>query len=325
MKKFFIRITVYVSIIAAITLAVNICYICVDPEYNSMNVPENIQICNFGSSHGQRGFNYEDFKGRYICSNFGLSSQSLLYDYRILKHYQNNLQPDAAVFIVLSYFSFFGSPEFEGKDFFSKNKRYYRFLPPELILQYDWKTDLYVNYFPCLSPSGLVVFMKNILGIDRDAKIFEDNFNLYDKGWNIVTDAHNAALDAPAAYSRHIETRFDGSGRRLRRQEAFDAVYGMIGLCRQLGARPILVTVPYMREYTDTIRKNAPEFFSDFYAVIEEIQRKTGAEYYDYAFDERFCGNYSLFINSDHMNREGARRFTNTLLREVLGIDAETP
>lgn len=325
MRKFLIRIIIYVSIIIAVILAVNLCYFRIDPEYKTMNVPENIQICNFGSSHGKCAFNYEDFKGRYVCSNFGMTSQSLLYDYRILQHYKNKLQPGASVFIVVSYFSFFGRPEAEEKDFLSKNKRYYKFLPPELILQYDWKTDLYVKYLPCLSTKGLLVLVKRILGVNREAKIFEENFNLNDKGWNIVTDAHNAALDAPAAYSRHIETRVDSSGQRLRKQEAFDAVYGMIELCRQIGAKPILVTVPYTREYTDIIRKNAPDFFAEFYSVVEKIRRKTGVEYYDYAFDERFCGDYSLFINSDHMNMEGARRFTNTLLREVLGIDAETP
>ena len=318
MRKFLTRSAVYLSIIAAVTLALNLYYISVYPDYNSMNVPENIQICNFGSSHGQRGFNYEDFNGKYICSNFALSSQSLLYDYRILQHYKDKIQSGANIFMVVSYFSFFGSPEVESSNFLSRNKRYYKFLPREMILQYDWRTDLYVNYLPCISPAGLLAIIKR-----RDDKKFADNFNVYDEGWNIVTTSRDAAIDAPKAYGRHISQKLDGTGKRLRKHEAFEAIYGMIDLCRKIGARPILVTVPYMSEYTDFIRKNDPEFFADFYSVVQEIQRNTGIEYHDYAFDARFCGEYSLFMNSDHMNREGARRFTNTLLREVLGIDAE--
>lgn len=173
MKKFLIRIACYVTIIATVILAVNTLYFYIDPEYNSMNVHENVQICNFGSSHGQCSFNYKDFKAKYVCSNFGMNSQSLLYDYRILQNYQNKLQPEAKVFIVVSYFSFFGSPEAEGKDFLSRNKRYYKFLPREAILQYDWNIDMYMNYLPCLSIKGLSVFIKHILGLDRKAKIYK--------------------------------------------------------------------------------------------------------------------------------------------------------
>ena len=320
MRKLLLRITVYVSIIVVITLAVNICYLCVDPEYHSMNVPENIQICNFGSSHGKCGFDYEDFKGKYVCSNFGLTSQSLFYDYSILQTYQDKLQPGAVVFIVASYFSFFGHPEAEEKEFLAKNKRYYRFLPSKLIMQYDWKTDLYINYLPCLSPTGLLVLVKHVFGIDRDASMFED-FNM--KGIAREANSRDAELQAQKLCSRHIGHSFDDAGRRLRRQESFEAIYGMIELCKQIGARPILVTVPYLREYTDAIRKNDPEFFPDFYAAIDEVRQKTGIEYYDYAFDKRFCGEYELFLNPDHLNIKGAKKFTNILLHEVLGIEPD--
>ena len=324
MRKFLNRIAVYIFILTAIILGVQELYFQIEPKYHTMNVPAgDIQICNFGSSHGQRGFNYEDFKGKYVCSNFGMSSQSLFYDYMILQHYRDKLKPDAVVFIDISYFSFFGRPEAEGEAFLSRNKRYYKFLPREKIMQYDWKTDIYVNYLPCLSPGGLTVLAKHILGLNKGAKIIEGDFNIYDEGWNIVTNSHDVAIDAPQAYGRHISHRFDENGHRLRRQESFEAIYGMIELCRSIGAKPILVTVPYMQEYTSLILKEDAEFYSDFYAVIEEIKSSTGIEYYDYGFDERFCYDYGLFINSDHLNREGARRFTNILLHEVLGIEPD--
>ena len=319
MRKFLIRIMIYTAVLAAIVLTVNACSISI--LTTGVNVPENIQICNFGSSHGHEGYNYEDFAERYVCSNFGLSSQSLAYDYRILQFYRDKLLPDAVVFITMSYFSLFGKPEVQGEDFISKNKRYYKFLPQELIMQYDLMTDIYVNYFPCLSPEGLAMLVKNIFSRKKAVNLFRDNFNPNDEGWDRVTTPQDAAIDAPKAYGRHIVPQFDSSGRRIRRQEAFEALYGMIDLCHELGARPILVTVPYTHDYTDYIRKNDPEFFTDFYAVIDEIRHNTGIEYHDYAFDERFRNDYSLFINSDHLNRKGARLFTNTLMHEVLGLE----
>lgn len=321
MKKFLTKICVYALIIGAVTLAVNACFIWITRNDFIVNVPDGgIQICNFGSSHGQRGFNYEDFAGKYVCSNFGLSSQSLLYDYKILQHYKDRLERGAVVFITMSYFSLFGRPEVEDKSFRSKNKRYYKIIPKELILAYDWKTDMYENYLPALTPSALKVLVKRGLHVNDDEKISHENFNLYDEGWNITSTSRDSAIDAPHAYERHVSHQKDSEGKRMHRQEAFESLYGMIELCRELEARPILVTVPYTRDYTETVRKNDPEFFGDFYAEIDKIRANTGIEYYDYAFDKRLCDEYELFINSDHLNREGARRFTNILLREVLGI-----
>ena len=317
MKKFLIRISIYLSVLAAITVAVNALYFIVDPEYHSMNIPDNIQICNFGSSHGQCAFNYEDFKGKYICSNFAMSAQTLEYDYRVFQHYKDKLQPGAVVFINTSYNTLLGKPEIKGKSFFTKNKRYYKFLPSSLIMQYDLLTDIYVNYFPCLSPTALTVLVKHMFNLDRTATIF-DTFEIDRKQWNKTVTSRDIELDTPKAFVR----TFAG---RKRRQESFDTMYIMIDLCRQIGARPILVTVPFVHNYTDLIRERDPEFFEYFSSVIEEICRKTGAEYYNYALDERFRRDYSLFKDGDHMNMEGARRFTNTLLREVLGIDAEAP
>lgn len=320
MKKFLTKICAYALIVGTITLAVNACFLSITRNDFRVNVPDGIEICNFGSSHGQRGYNYEDFAGKHVCYNFGLSSQSLLYDYRILQHYRAKLKRGAVVFITMSYFSLFGGPEIEGKTFLSKNRRYYKMLPRELILAYDWKTDMYENYLPAMTPDSLKVLLKRLLRMNDEEKLSHENFCVYDEGWEITTTSIDSAVDAPEAYARHISNRKDSAGRRMRRQESYEALYGMIELCRELGARAILVTVPYTRDYTETVKENDPEFFGDFYAEIENIQKNTGIEYYDYGFDERFRDEYELFINSDHLNREGARRFTNTLLREVLSL-----
>ena len=93
----------------------------------------------------------------------------------------------------------------------------------------------------------------------------------------------------------------------------------MIQLCRDKDIEPILVTTPYLAEYPNAAKENDPSFFNDFYGVIAEIQANTGVRYYDYSSDERFSSRYDLFINTDHLNREGARQFTNILMEEVLG------
>ncbi len=317
MKKFLLRFFVYAVLLFALTAAVNLYYLHQLPNREDIDVPEAIQIFNFGSSHGQCGFNYEDFRGKYVCSNFALSSQSLLYDYRVLLHYRDKIQPGAYAFIVVSYFSLFGPPEVEGASFLAKNKRYYRLLPPELITNYDKLTDVCVNYLPALSFDGVKALIRLTL---FGEKIPYEYFNADLASWKRSAVNLNMSVEAVQLYMNHITEQLGRDGKRMRCQEAFEAIYALIDLCRELGAKPILVTVPYTRIYTDTIRKNDPEFFADFYAVIDEIKQKKNIEYYDYAADERFCDDLNLFANSDHLNREGARKFTNIILREALGI-----
>ena len=152
MKKYLIKFSIYVSILAVIILVLNALYI-----YKSENdigafandVPDDIQICNFGSSHGLYGFNYEDVKN-YTCFNFALSAQRLTYDYRILQNYKDKIKKGATAFIVLSTFSLFGVPDTEREDFEAQNTRYYKFLPSNFIAKYEMKTYFFVNYLPIM-------------------------------------------------------------------------------------------------------------------------------------------------------------------------------
>lgn len=314
MRKLINKIFIYVLLLISIVLGLNIMYI-----YKNKNgdigafangVPDNIQICNFGSSHGLYGFNYEDVKN-YTCFNFALSSQTLLYDYKILMNYKANINHGTTVFILVSYFSFLGKPQVEEENFASINRRYYKILPHNLIEKYDWKTDVYVNYLP------VMISCKNLLDIVKISFLPEVKKDAIGKEMN----HKDCEKDAQAAYLRHIVTnKINSNGIRIYNQEYFDSLYGMIKLLREIGATPILITTPYTREYTDTIRKHDPKFFGEFYANINDIVKKTGIKYYDYSRDERYINDYSLFRDSDHMNKKGARIFTNNLLKEVLNI-----
>ena len=313
MKKFLMNILLYASIIIAVTLCLNIP--CLRRSHSEARkfldgVPANIKLCNFGSSHGLYGYDYSDVSKDFQCFNFALGSQPLFYDFRIMQLFRDRIQPGATVFITVSYFSFFGGPERERREFKSMNKRYYTFLPAELIEDYDLRTDFYVNCLPVLSYANIIELIKACLP---------------DKGYNPVMTPEAAAKHGQARYEYHVAGKVDKQGRRMLKTEALEAIYGMIALCREIGAEPVLVTTPYLHEYPDAVKRNDPEFFGDFYSVINEIIRKEGVKYYDYSRDERFCNEYSLFMDTDHMNQEGARCFTNILLREVLGIETKTP
>ena len=311
MKKFFLKLFIYSLLISLIILGLNALYIQKENDGTRKftdGVPNNIQVCNFGSSHGLSGFNYEDAERKYTCFNFALGSQTLLYDYKVFINYKDKIQKGAKVFLLASYFSFFGVPDVQDRQFASKNKRYYKFLSPDLIEQYDTKTNFYVNYFPSLAADDLVSFFRVIMPKAPTN--------------NAVHSINPAQAKGIARHTciRHITQHTDINGQRIYNHEAIKALYDLINLCREIEAEPILITMPYLHEYVNEVEQGDPEFFNDFYSIINEVTQKTGIKYYDYARDERYTSNYALFSDTDHLNKNGARKFTNDILREVAGL-----
>lgn len=312
MKKFLVKLTIFVLIVVSIVHLISIAYINMDVSDNYdtekfASMPVYIQICNFGSSHGRYGFNYEDVDSKYECFNFGLTSQWLSYDYRLMTYYQDHIQKGTIVFIPISFFSFFGKKETEALEFLVKNKRYYTILPKELIKVYDFSTDIIVNYLPVLTVSPMVVVTTLAGGGSR---------SVHEAIWHNKASDIDISQDAKAACERHITKEFV-DGHRTVNQEEITALYGMIDLCRSKGAIPILITTPFLAEYISEVKTDV-DFYDDFYAVLQEVIERTGVDYFDYSFDERFIGHYDWFMNSDHLNKEGAKIFVDILMEEIV-------
>ena len=95
---------------------------------------------------------------------------------------------------------------------------------------------------------------------------------------------HEAALKhALIRYTMQIASRINADGTRMKKHEAIEALYGMIELCHEIGAVPILITTPLLNEYNDIIKQRDAKFYDDFYSLVHEISDKTGTRYYDYS------------------------------------------
>lgn len=307
MEKFFIKLSLFFAILSVIIYVINERYIIVRNTSSTdkfKNVPEKIQICNFGSSHGANGYHYDDLANDYTCFNFAMASQSLDYDWRIMQCYQDKIDDNAVVFITISYFSFYGIDETKTNNFLSKNKRYYRFLPKEFIKEYDLKTDIFENKLPALTTYENLLI--DLLRGTKDEDIMEDEESI------------NMEIYTKAAYKRHfVNEKLDKNGERIQNQEHVDSLYNMIELCKKKGVSVILVTTPYLKEYTDIVIENDPEFFDDFYGIIDQVVLDTNVRYYDFSRDDRFQKDYGSFVNADHLNHEGAIKFVNILMEEI--------
>lgn len=307
MKKFLTKIFLFFGIIFLVTAWTYFVYMDKADPYGVRKfklISDSIEVCNLGSSHGMYGFNYEDVED-VDCFNFGLVSQTLSYDARIFDNYKENIAEGAVVFIPVSYFSMFGNDECTRDGFADKNKRYYQILPPEMIKKYDVKTDIQVHF-----PLPDINWIK---------LMFEKAENEEEEFWLRKTSDIDVAEEVHIIYERHLVTdMLDENGNMILNQEEIDSLKYIIKSCQDMNVVPILVTVPYLQEYTDEIKNNNPHFYEEFYDLITEIISETNVAYYDYAFDQRFADRYDWYMNSDHLNKEGARQFVNILMDEVV-------
>lgn len=156
MRNFFFKLLIMIVLVSLSLLGLNYAYINTNAYYllndtaKFENVPKGIEICNLGSSHGQKSFNYSEINERGF--NFGLSGQDFYYDLQVLKQYSENLRKGAVVLIVLSYFSY-NMDLFEG-EFFNRSPRYYTFLDQDLIYNTSFPNLIKYRYLPIITAGG---------------------------------------------------------------------------------------------------------------------------------------------------------------------------
>lgn len=312
MKKFLTQLIIYIAVLCVCIVGLNNIYMHLNPSDSDYvkkfnNVPSNIEICNLGSSHSLFGYNYEDIEDDYTCFNFALTSQTPSYDYRIMQYYEDKLQEGCIVFINVSYFSFIGIDEEQGDDFDSKNQRYYHFLPSEYIKNYNFFTDLFVAKLPILN--ARIDLIEVILDRKKDGHT----------NWEQTTNSIDVQSDSEAAYNRHlVKNKIDENGNVIINSKELDAVYAMIDMCKENGWKPVLVTTPFLEEYSNQVWTKSPEFIPLFYSIIDKMAEETDIDYFDYSRDAEFATRYDYFMNSDHLNKEGARILVDKLYDEMV-------
>ncbi|MFI3115929.1 MAG: hypothetical protein R3Y12_07305 [Clostridia bacterium] len=308
MKKFllkccFLSCTVIFLLVISNFLFVNsVAYnnILVDREVTKFfDVQDDLQIVNFGTSHGRSSLNYENY-AEYNTFNFAMSSQYLIYDKILLEAYLDNIADNAIAIIPISYFSLYRN-EIDSRDFESRNKRYYDFLESEHIINCDISYYYLNKYFPLLA---------------LDAGNVIESFKTFEK--KEYTGMYYDILDINSAeqigYNRFLyhTNLFDNPHQPTALPENTTQIKEIIKLCESKNITPVFITTPLYHTYTDNFSK---EFFDTFYSDITSITN--GYLYLDYSKDERFHTNNLYFNDTDHLNCDGAIYFTDILLSDI--------
>lgn len=312
MRKFLLTILSFACCVTLLIMGINALYVRQDhrDQYYTdrfLSIPDKITVCNVGSSHGYYSFNYEGLQEEgESCFNFAFSAQYPSYDLVMLQHFGKHLAPGCLVFIPLSDYLLFGGGLEEDDDFAAINRRYYKIFSKEEIKRYDPWTDFLVNKMPVLDAGAdLLRGMEGKLVLDHSE-------------WDRTADDIDLEGDLQYSFDRHfVKGKRDEKGNLIYNQEEINAVYSMISLCKTKGWRPILITTPLLKEYSERALQDGKDQMEAFHRLVDQIAKETDTPYYDYSLDKRFVNDHSLFMDGDHLNRNGARIFTDILLKDV--------
>ena len=257
-----------------------------------------IDVGNLGSSHGAYDFSYDNIMSKgYTCFNFANTSQSYNYDYAVLKEFGHYMTNGSVLFIPVSYFSF-NNEVTNSEEAEAMSIRYYHFLSPQNIPDYDPYVDIVTTRLPILSAGEDILQLLPSL-----------NATLTAHAANEGIDVEEFARRAQERYSRHFDNKEE-----YFMPERIEELYDIIDYCRENDITPILITTPFSKYYVDPVSQ---DFLQEFQTTINMVVNDTGVNYYDYSHDERFYENLEYFSDSDHLNETGAAYFTDILWDEV--------
>lgn len=267
------------------------------------NQVDDIEIANMGSSHGAYNFTYDDLTEEgFTCFNFGHASQTYAYDLALLKEYGKYLDEGCVLFIPVSYFSF-NNETVNESEAQALAVKYYHFLSPKNIPDYDLFTDIVTARFPILSAGEDIV------------KLLPGSLTVFAQEEN--PEAAEMDEAAIAEFADRAAARFD---RHFNNKDNYflpereEQLREIIRYCKEHEITPVLITTPFSVYYNNPV----PEDFLDrFHSTVNLIASDTGVNYYDYSHDSRFTENLTLFSDSDHLNEEGSDYFMEILQEEI--------
>ncbi|GHU20116.1 hypothetical protein FACS1894163_13150 [Spirochaetia bacterium] len=305
MKKFIGKCLVLIFFIVSSIAVLNYLYIRTTYWKKTVtsfrNVPDNIQLANVGSSHGERSFDYTGIP--YRTFNFALSDQRHVYNYAVLAQYIEHFDKNAVLLIPISYFEITRIKS----DFTDQRARYYRFLDKQYMESYSPSEKLLFDFVPVLTAGGTITFIikdqplsdKGIMTMTETELINYSNEK--HKSWT-MGNMPNIGIEAGEegfAYNKNW-------------------VIKIIELCHEHGIRPVLITTPITSILNTIYAENSPEFFDTFHRFTREIgDAYPSVPYFDYSHDRRFEDDFSLFHNGDHLNILGAEKFTAIVISDL--------
>lgn len=259
-----------------------------------------IEILVLGSSHNQTAINPSEIEN-FEVSNLAFGGQTIAVDYLLLKNYIHQLPNLKAVVLELSYHSL----EHEQSSSYHRNSLYLRFYG---LNSFDRTLSLldYSIYFsnpkfytkflnpfverPKLNMYGFPLNSSKNGSVNRFASMQYDTLKILSDTNNQFILRHKS--EDVAAYERNISL--------------FEE---MIRICVENKIVPIVLSPPVYKNYFQSYLKNKELRRINFISKME----KKYTVLYHFNFDNHNAFEVTDFKNEDHLNLNGAEKFSKVL------------
>ena len=264
-----------------------------------LNVPNNIEIANLGTSHGQYAFVYDELDE--VGFNFAMPAQRLYYDEKILKKYINNFKEDADLIIPISYISFYLG--YDNENFEEFNKMYYPILKAKDIKNLTLSNYLKYKALPILTAESNIKY-----AFIKDNHVYEEKVEYR----NYTISEEKMEIEAKDTATRHLEFIEE---ERKNKEEFAKILDDIIKLSIENNINPVITTTPFTKYYNHYFSE---EFHEEFTSTINKVLEKyPDVQYLDYSHDERFLDHPEFFFDSSHLNLTGGKYFTEIILSDL--------
>lgn len=295
MKKFILEIllfSVLIFISGYILYQLNI----PSPLANRISkIDGKLDILNLGTSHGN-DFNYD------YCpkngANISKAGNTLYYDLQNYIYLNKNdyLTENAIILIPVSYYVF-GLDENRSDRLPNSSfvNEFYYYLDKDQIFSYSDQKN-----------RNLMV-----LNIQKNFK------NLFSNEENENED--KASTDSEL--KKHAQTRVKNHKRLSNFSSTAKNITYLDSLLKEIiknNHTPILVTTPFYYSYNENFGKDWLD--KNYYKIVTQFSAKYKIQYLDYSHDTRFSSNAKYFYNSDHLNTEGKKIFSEIIFKEALSL-----
>gem|GEM_PF-82365 len=296
MKKFIIKTLWFLLPVLLLSAVMEICLRKIPNDYllkrKYLDAHSNeIETLILGTSHNFYGLNPVYFRQKTF--NAAYLTQSLDYDYEIIKKYQKDFRHLKTIVLDISYFSLYSRLE---TSFWIKN----------YVLYYGMyhTAGSLTHYFEILSNSGhsnyirfYQYYLKHNINLHSSALGWGDDYTYARHRDLVITGKKAAETHARDIYSERSKANFETN------RNILDSI---VNWAMQRNVAVILVTAPAFKSYRDAL--DTAQWNTTLKAAEQLAAAYSNCRYYNLSGDTAFEAND--FFDADHLNETGAKKFS---------------
>ena len=288
MGRLFIKLTIIITVVSLLFIPVNN-FVKQSHDYNINHAmlafkkhPYPVDIINLGTSHSMYAYYFKPTGLSHL--DLALPAQTIQYDFKLLREYGEYLKPDGVVIISISQITFANSEtNYVGN--------YYKVLDRTDIEPFDLIDYYSYLYLPALD-SGR--FNSALAGKFKNFK------------WNSHQPWENNGKNYSERKYEKVEAQYREAIENNTIEQNVEQLREMLDYCSEKGYRVVLTMEPVQQSYQEYFNEEVMNKLVFQYLKSLELD----VPFLNYMSDQRFVDNREYFIDPDHLNSEGRKKYS---------------